>query len=293
MVIFNLQNVAASKIGMVLTIWKGTKKPKIVTKEIGLSHVKVLRVVAFDPMPGMNRSFLASGTSAVEMLCPEALVAVLDSVDSEESLGQIKVDISEESVALINDLKSSGEWWHPPIEEEPEPKKKSVKGRKPPGSKEQKASKNSGGAKKKDKKTKDAKGSEDPKGPEDPPGSEDPNADSGAGVAKGGKKKCLKKKGVADDPMVAVPENFRKTAAGKELIKQVLKRIRAADQKGFPTQPLFDSEERCLLKFDKCHKVPWSHILERSFEFFRVECLGWAGVYVGVEEVEEGFAAMF
>ena len=95
-VIFNLPNVAASKVGMVLTIWKGTKKPKIVTKQIGLSHVKVLRVVTLDPMPGKSHSFLGSGTSTVDLVCPEALVAVLDSVDSQETLGQITVAISEE-----------------------------------------------------------------------------------------------------------------------------------------------------------------------------------------------------
>lgn len=142
-------------------------------------------------------------------------------------------------MALINDLKCSGEWWHPPIEEEPEKKNKVVKSRKPPGSKEQKTSKS--GISKKDAKKK-SQDSKESKNPTESKNGEDAKADSADAGAKD-KKKNLKKKGVADESMVAVPENFRKTAAGKELIKQTLRRIRAADQKGFPTQPLFDSEE--------------------------------------------------
>lgn len=239
LVIFNLQGLNHSRVGMVLTIWKGTKKPKVFSKQIGLSHVSVLRVVS---LTRENQMWKCNGTSSVHMLGPESLVAILNCESSEERDGECFVTVSPESGEVIEALKFSGEWWVHGIKEPKEPKVKKATV----------------------KKVKQKKNI-----PKPPVESET--------VPKPKKRaKKLKKPSTSDASMVAIPENFRKTQAGKELIKAVLERLRKMDEAAHKKEPIFDGHEKCLLKMSKCKGVPWSHILERSFEYFRVEWLDYA-----------------
>ncbi len=80
---------------------------------------------------------------------------------------------------------------------------------------------------------------------------------------------ALKKSPKEKQPLSCVPENFRRTITGRQLIRDTLQKLLEADLKAHPNNPLFATDTRlCRLKADECKSVTWEEVISRSSEFF-------------------------
>ena len=64
------------------------------------------------------------------------------------------------------------------------------------------------------------------------------------------------------------PSSFRRTQAGREIIKSQMEELMALDQKAFENSPAFTMEGKCRMKFDGADKVMWKDLLEASGRAF-------------------------
>ena len=83
-----------------------------------------------------------------------------------------------------------------------------------------------------------------------------------------------KKKKKASEPKSHIPEvksagdvtedDIRRNADGHQAIKLLLQEIYEIDGKCFPSNPVFDSQGCCRLKFEGASSYTWSEVLEAS-----------------------------
>ena len=64
------------------------------------------------------------------------------------------------------------------------------------------------------------------------------------------------------------PSSFRRTPAGREVIKSQMEELMALDQAAFPGSPAFSLEGKCRMKFNGADKVMWKDLLEASGRAF-------------------------
>lgn len=107
-------------VAMVTSIWKSTKKPKLVTSPFPLSHLIAFRCCQLEPCADSVSRWEASEKSIPWVLKPEAILAVLAPFDAESvDLGTEKliVRLSGDSVQLLDGLSTASECWPTPEDE--------------------------------------------------------------------------------------------------------------------------------------------------------------------------------
>ena len=84
--------------------------------------------------------------------------------------------------------------------------------------------------------------------------------------------KTKKKEAKAAEPMMDAadvgPSSFRRTHAGREVIKSQMEELMALDQKAFEHSPAFTLEGKCRMKFSGADKIMWKDLLEASGRAF-------------------------
>ena len=267
-------------VGLVISCWEGTRKPRLATQPLSLKSAHTLRVVEMSHSEKEEgETFFTCGAfSQVHMLRPWKLMCILDVCSTREELDSTCVKITEGCLEWLEQAKSSKKWWPDPEPETSEEKKilPVLAGRKPKRKrrfnfgKKSKDKKSSAGALQ-DKKSsagavQDSKAEKQTK--KDHKGEKD---------KKKGKKKEEKQwqdsahtKGQGAE-IKFLPENFRKNDAGRRLIRQTMRRMFDLDMAAFKDRPLFDNMGLCRLQFDDCHGVKWSSMMEKAHEYFNLE----------------------
>ena len=122
-------------VGLVISSWEGTRKPRLATQPLPLKSCHTLRVV--EMLQSKNDSgetcFTCGAFSQVHMLRPWKLMSILDVCSTTEDLDSTCVKITEESLDWLGEAKSSRKWWPDPEPETSEDKQilPELAGRKP------------------------------------------------------------------------------------------------------------------------------------------------------------------
>eukprot|EP00435_Cladocopium_sp_Y103_P017067 s1083_g4.t1 len=230
--ITNLKNPSGQKVqtacvGLVLTLWKCAKKPKLATASVEMKHMVAGRVVLLSfekEQDGLV--FRADGTSISTIIKPMSVVSILDCTETQESQNGVMLKLTPESEALLENLHQIPTWFPPPDEgaevsfsnlggvprvvrrRRRRPNPKSAKsGPRPLTEKKKRPRKSKKGRKKL------------------PP--------------------ALSKISSASDAAFA-PQNFRKNNVGRQLIRSTLSKLREKDLEKFPQSPLFEKRNRDL-----------------------------------------------
>lgn len=245
--------VQTACVGLVLTIWKCAKKPKLATSSVEMKHMVAGRVVVLSPCKEEGEIvFRANGTSISTIIRPMSVVSILDCTETQEGQDGVRLKLTPESEALLNCLDSIPEWFPPPDAEAElsfsnfggvprvvrrkrrRPNPKAGKSRMKTGPEKKKREK-------KDKKKKRSKGKASP----------------------------ALQKAITGSDAAFVAENFRKNGAGRQLIRTTLSKLRERDLEKFPSNPLFTpGTEECRLKVAECQGVTWTDLLNRAPEYF-------------------------
>ena len=236
-------------VGLILSIWRGLKKPKLSTQPVALKDTAVVRVAEMSHVDGYV--WKAGATSRALQLRVECLQSVADVSAYKEFADEVVVELSKDSEALRSSLRGSQTWWPGPaketVDEElwrfstPNPKRRAGRSFK------KRVAKNRAGMVKHDPET-DADG------------------------VPGRKRRQRGKPAVKEIPFGA--ERFRKNQEGRRLVEQTLHRLRNLDAKMHPKKPAFDAGDRCLIPIKDVHGVAWSDVVHAAHRFFCVELLG-------------------
>lgn len=279
-------------VGLTLTVWKHSKKPKVVSSPIDMQHCLAIRVVHMVPhLDNEATMFIAPkvwrcfDTSVATIVRPMSLVAVLDCATSKPFDSGLQVELTEFSAQTCADLDSIAMWFPEPDPEVEKPF--STMGgvahmdRKKRG---RKANTKNGKVKKTHVKKKKKNTQKDQQEEVDPEAAASGNADEGEEApSKVSKKKTKQKKNKKVMPkktaqpaenVIGVPGDFRKNNAGRLLIKNMMQRLKDLDDQKFPDNLCFSHEGVCRLKSEKCKNVSWKELVARSPEFFVRECHG-------------------
>ncbi len=261
MVAFLSENKRGPFVGLVISMWQGTKKPRLATQALPFKNVSILRVVQLSPLPvaddAESSGYQCSCSSQVHMLRSWKVMSVLDVESSEEAIEGLKLFLSKDCLAWLETARSSGKWW-------PEPDMDTEDGDFQPilvGAKRKRKRKGKGDAKhaknsdqKKKTKTKKKKKEKQPK-------AKKIKAKSSLGAVLG-------------SPVDFDAENFRKNDMGRKLIKQTMVKLFEMDNALFQDKPLFDHKGCCRLKGANIEGQTWSKVLSASSQFFNMESLG-------------------
>lgn len=257
-------------VGLILSLWRSSRKPKLVTAAVSMKHVVCARVAVMD-CGSTTDGFcgVASDTSVCMIIRPMSIVAVLD-IEKTKSLSDgVSVVFSDDSQKLVESMDDINKWWPAP---DPEAEFDFTQFGGAPVTK--KASRKRKGKRK--------TANQDPAASA---GQQDSVADKLPGKHKASKKSKKKKshkigkrnilkKANAKESISCVAENFRRNAAGRLLIKQTMQKVLDADQANFTKNPFFDPlTGACLINVPECKGMTWQHILDRSPEYFRVKFL--------------------
>lgn len=96
-------------------------------------------------------------------------------------------------------------------------------------------------------------------------------------AGKNGKKKIVRLK-KEPKPKKMIPEDlkhFNRTSHGALLVRQIMDKIKAMDEKVYPGNLLFDPDSQlCKLQIENCEKMPWSTLADAAHPYFKTLCLG-------------------
>ena len=264
-------------VALVTSLWKSSKKPKLLTSACQLSHVIAFRCIELHGRDECVSLFEATESSMPWVLKPEAIVAILAPASQEAiDLGteSMKVRLSGESIQLLDTLATAAQWWPTPADE-PQGKegqgsalagvfisrrRKRGRGAAPLGQQAKVAkigkSLAAGVKTKKNKSEKKKKKKSEKK------------------ESKKSKKASLKK-AAADKKIELSVENCRRNGAGPLLVKQMMVQFRNMEAAKFSTQALsFNSGGECQVKHEKCKNVMWEAVQDGAHSYFCAECLG-------------------
>lgn len=244
--------VRAAVVGLVMTVWVGSKKPKPATSA-SMSHVIAIRMVEMRLISVEGKEqFEALDICAYHMIQPHCVVSVLDVESCENTSDDTRVTLSAGSLLLVRGMESIPEWW-PEMDPE-DPKDACQSGLYLPrgGRRKRRAEGKAEGDKKKNQSSQKSKVKKV--------------------VVKKAKVVKAKSAGISladseTDHFAA--EKFKKTAAGRALVREMMDKLLTLDKENFGTRPLFNLDGACRLKVRKCEGVLWSKIREETFR-----CLG-------------------
>ena len=226
----------ATIVGLVVTVWRSSKKPKLCTGPVSMDHCCALRLIELEPNSD-NSAWHCNEQSQAWLVDPQACALVLDCSKYQDSHDGCSVVLTESSRAVVEKAHELTEGWQCDVAFSlyvPRRKKKSVSKKdtdKDPKQKENKA-------KTKTKKVK---------------------------LGKMGKK--LKKKMQEYD---FTPEICRKNSVGSRAVSQELQRLRDMDSALFPEILLFTSaDDSCKLKDDDCIGVKFGSLQELAMAYFK------------------------
>ena len=234
-------------VGLVLSLWKCSKKPKLSPDGMSMKHCVAARVVHLDI--GHESAGLfghASSTSTATIVRPMSIVCILDVENCKEDEEGVSVKLSPSCKQIVDVLAEIPDWFPEPDPEaefsfsilggapEAKKRKRGRKPRKPTGLTEKTAKK------KKRAKKKNQTGTH-----------------------------TLKKKSGEKQKMACAPENFRRNAAGRSLIRDTLKEILLDDLKANKKNPIFSlGDDMCRLKVPECQGVTFDEVVDSCPDFF-------------------------
>lgn len=94
------------RVGLVLSVWVSTRKPKLATSKCSMSHCVAARVVEMSQPDAEKNEFECDGHAAAWVLRPESIVAVLAFEIYVDSSVKCTVVLNEESGKIYKDLES-------------------------------------------------------------------------------------------------------------------------------------------------------------------------------------------
>lgn len=255
-------------LGMVTSIWKNNKQPKLVTSALPLQHVVAFRCTELLPMDRSVSSWYAKEDSCAWVLKPETLVAVLATAPHENAVAlkadNLQVQLSGESVAMLDDLKSVEEWW--PQLEEDEGDTARASGLFTSRRKRKRASGDANRAK-------SAKHQEQ--------ACEKTKKNS---KEKYKLKTSLLKRARREKQVTFEPKNCRRNGNGPLLVTQTMMKLRKLEETKFGgnggTILCFDVDGKCSVTHPKCEGMLWEDVAKKAHDFFCAECLNSDSVQV-------------
>ena len=284
-------------VGMVTSIWRCGKKPKLVTSELKLSHVVAFRFVEMSKSDEENQ-WVCDGQSESVVLRPEALAAILDPESVQQLEEKCIVQFSYASMELVNQLDDFAKHWPQETGElranlclPGQGRKKRARGKG-----EKTSSKTAKGDQATDDIVQEAEGGGiaaetdamvgSKTGKEKSPLSKKMKKDKKGKKQSKKEKKKKKETKEGEGTTEAAPrlkkakaakekleiemkvENFKKTPAGKELIEQEMQKLKNYESARWPQNPLFCPKEgTCRIKAEQALGVPWKEILQHGFGF--------------------------
>ena len=112
--------VRAAIVGMVMSVWTGTKQPKLTTTAASINHCAAIRIVEMTPSSQIiSTKFECNELSNTFMLQPHSIAALLEVADVQDTSERMHLTVSDGSALLIADMDSLPEWW--PEIEKPQP----------------------------------------------------------------------------------------------------------------------------------------------------------------------------
>ena len=240
-------------VGLVVSIWQGTSKPKLATQPASIKSVRSLRVfqmqIVDDEVP---EEFKATAESKVHMLQPWNVMQILDVAQAKERVDSLRVSLSPDSVLWLQQAKLCAKWW-------PEPEKDSQ-------AKDEARSFGLPGIRKRRKKAKASK-----QGKSKGKGKKKAHSD-GLKETKKTKKPKLDAPAIpTGKPVEFSVANFRKNEVGRKLIKQTICKINDLDVVHFQDNPMFATTGLCRLSFANCQNASFAALLEKSVDYFYME----------------------
>ena len=252
-------------VAYVTSVWKSNKQPKLVTTSVPLSHVVAFRAVEMSPMDHNVATWEVREHAVPWVVKPETLLAVLAPADFEGSVNlqthSMTVQLSGESVAILDGLQQAPEWWPSMPEEGSEECKSTAQSglflsarrkRKPTpsGTKNHAAKKPVVAEKKKRGKKTDKKEKKDKK------------------VRQNLLKNAKKEKQIACDP-----KNFRRNGGGPLLVAQTMVKLRCIEDEMFSENgaTCFDADGKCMVQHVNCEGIMWEDVVNHAHPYLCAE----------------------
>ena len=240
-------------VGMVLSVWQGSKKPRLATQNLAMKSVNTLRVVqltASQESEGTSSNFQCGVLSRVHMIRHWHVMCILDVSSCTEEIDGTTVVLSKESMEWMAQAELSAQWWPEPANVEAAQDPQSVLKATLPGSGKFRKKRARGKGKKepgtKVKKVKKVKKDKIQKPPE----------------------------GSAKKEVEFVASKFRKNDEGRRLVKQCMGKAFDLDAKLFQNKPLFNEMGLCRLRLKGVENVKWASIVNLAVDYFCAEHLG-------------------
>ena len=259
MVLFNLPNRTGSvRLGMILSLWRNHSKPRICASSVATELCVAFRAVELDAVQGKPGEYFCTAHSVAWVVRLEALVSVLDTEtkDSMESHGDsFTVHLTPASQDAVSAAANLVGWnmAMPSIGELELPQAADAPVQNPVNKRKRKfrASFFSAGKGKMVHVT--------PK----------PSADKSKKTTSGKKKTCQPKSLPASaegEELEALPQNFRRSKAGRRLMESMMDKCLAVDETVFASKPMFPLPDRvCRLKnVPSAVDVTWSQVRSRA-----------------------------
>lgn len=107
-------------VALVTSIWRCTKQPKLVTARVPLAQVIAFRCTELEPLKRSVGAWAAREDSKAWVLKPETLAALLAPQEDgvELATDYIEVQLSGESVAMLDELRQVSDWWPDPEQDD-------------------------------------------------------------------------------------------------------------------------------------------------------------------------------
>jgi len=247
-----------ASVGLVMTLWKCARKPKLSTAAIDMKHCVAARVVELGLTSEVGHLFAeASDTSVAMIVRPMSIVRVLDVESTQNLPNGIRLRLADVCETITSQMDTIPDWFPVPDTEAefpfsafgggPDTRRHTRKPRKA----RKVISKDNGAGKKANTKVRKARA----------------KAKTSFKVSRLIRKK-VPPPVTESEAIKCVPDNFRRNSTGRQLIKETMQRLHAKDSKENAKNPAFDSDGKCRLKVAECSGVTWTDILARSPEYF-------------------------
>eukprot|EP00438_Fugacium_kawagutii_P008765 Skav206808 [mRNA] locus=scaffold1990:310438:313959:- [translate_table: standard] len=260
-------NTRLATVGLVISVWRGQKKPQLATAVCSLGHVIALRCIVLQPAMANPKKWIGDDHSVPWVLRPEALVAVLDVESSHQTMEGIEISVTQESQDLVSESLLLGEWW--PCAEKEGDQQSAQRGV-------------YAGRRRKRGQAKPAKPADTKDKPADVAGDDAAPAVPVPTSSKNGKKKhktpkkinkeAKLQKAAASKQIPFQPEYFKRNGSGPIVVRQTMEKLKALDEQFFSEKPSFDDDGKCLIPIPKCKGVLWIDILTTAHTFFCKRC---------------------
>ena len=260
-------------VACVTSIWKSSKQPKLVTSGVPISHVCAFRCIELQPMDESIAMYQAGEDALPWVLKPHAVVAVLGAYDGPEavdlSVHRFKIQLSGESVGILDASASAPQWWptEEDADEEAQPQQRNASGL----FQSKKRKRAAGNAKAKAAKIAAAK--------EANKFAEKTRKKRRARRAKAAlegapcmRKLTLLKKAKNEKVLPWAEKLVRRNGSGPVLVSQMMIKLRSLEEEHFNGEKMcFDSDDKCVLKHAKCQNVTWENVVEHTHPYFCAE----------------------